>query len=320
MTAYQDFFRQQLAVWPLARQNYESQRLARYRDLWFGDSCRIRLICLPARIGSSSAKITAKGEVDRPCFLCAHRLPPEQQALPLPGTKDFRLLVNPFPVFPQHYTIPSVAHRPQALLSDLELMFSLAGEMSDLVLFYNGGRCGASAPDHQHFQAGSKGLMPLQCDYPAWKAQGARPLRQTGACQVYVLENLLRTGWLIESHDATAACRQIRTLVQLFGEQVRDEAPESRINLLVWFEPADKRFVALLFPRLQHRPACFYAEGPQQRVTSPASVEMSGYYIFPRSSDYEQITPEELIQIYADVCLPEKDIEAISARLPMSLP
>lgn len=320
MTAHQEFFRQQLAVWPLARQNYESQRLARYRDLWFGDACRIRLICLPARIGSSSAKITAKGEVDRPCFLCAHRLPPEQQALPLPGTDDFRLLVNPFPVFPQHYTIPSVAHRPQALLSDLELMFSLAVEMDDLVLFYNGGRCGASAPDHQHFQAGSKGLMPLQCDYPAWKEKGARLLMQTDSCWIYQLAGMLRTGWLIESDTAAAACRKIRCLVQLFGQQVTDEAPESRINLLVWFEPSDKRFVALLFPRLQHRPACFYAQGEQQRITSPASVEMSGYYIFPRSSDYEQVTPQELIRIYADVCLPQKDIDAISGRLPQCQP
>lgn len=320
MTAYQDFFQQQLAVWPLARQNYESQRLARYRDLWFGEWCRIRLICLPARIGSSSAKITAKGEVDRPCFLCNHRLPPEQQALPLPGTNDFRLLVNPFPVFPQHYTIPSVTHRPQALLSDLELMFSLAGEMSDLVLFYNGGRCGASAPDHQHFQAGSKGLMPLQCDYPGWKEKGVKLLGQTATCRIYELTDMLRTGWLIESDTAVAACRQIRTLVQLFGEQIRDEDPESRVNLLVWYESTDKRFVALLFPRLQHRPACFYVEGSRQRITSPASVEMSGYYIFPRCSDYEQITPEELIQIYADVCLPKKNIEAISARLSQSLP
>lgn len=315
MTSHRPFFERQLAVWPLARQNYESQRQAQSRDMWFGSHCRIRLICLPARIGSSSARITAKGEVDRPCFLCSHRLPPEQQALPLPGTEDFHLLVNPFPVFPQHYTIPAVCHRPQALLSELDLMFSLAREMDDLVVFYNGGRCGASAPDHQHFQAGSKGFMPLQSDYPAWKDQGSRLLLQTVESRVYVLKDMLRTGWLIESSTGAAAVRQIRSLIGLFGQQVGEDSPDSLVNLLVWYDREQEGFAALLFPRRQHRPSCFYAQGAQQRITSPASVEMSGYYIFPRSSDYEQISPEELARIYTEVCLSEKDIEAISLKL-----
>ena len=357
------FFEEQIAEWPLAAANYESQHRAVWKDFFYDadeqpvpsavpGGCRIRVVCLPERIGSSSARITAKGQVDRPCFLCPHRLPPEQRGLPLPSAEslslqkpsaeslslkktsaetlseenssgavgetpsnaDFQLLVNPFPVFPHHFTLPLLQHRPQALLEHLEWLLRLAGRMTDSVLFYNGGLCGASAPDHLHFQAGDKGIMPLQADFALWRPFNAETLYERDGLRVSRLRHMLRQGWLVETCPAQdgptptssveKAALAIRSLIEDFGlawQRQYGETidAENKVNLLVWSQ--DGQYVCLLFPRRQHRPACYFSEGPDHMVTSPASVEMGGYYILPRREDFEKATPQAVAAIYREV-------------------
>ena len=320
MRDYHRFFRAQLADWALAADNYASQESAVFEDLYFGDPSdasvpprRLRKICLPKRIGSSSANITAKGQVDRPCFLCPHRLPPEQKGLPLEiGScgEGFQLLVNPFPVFPEHFTLPALAHRPQEICAVLDTFLTLACEMDDMVLFYNGGQCGASAPDHLHFQAVPKGFLPLEAD----GCGEAFAVCDALGCRYWHLEAGFRP-----SADAMedARWRMGRWLERLIGAFAQgwkerygeDIDAENRINLLAWTtEAADGgRLVCLVFPRQKHRPDCFYKEEPDRLVTSPASVEMGGYYIFPRPEDFQKVKPGQIREIFAQVCL-EKDL------------
>lgn len=304
------FFSQQLPVWPLAQANYRNLEQALYKDVYLSAHERIRLVCLPARIASSSAKITAKGEVDRPCFLCSHRLPPEQQHLDF-GACD--ILVNPFPVFAEHYTVPSKQHQKQSLLHLWPEFYRLLKEMpSDYVLFFNGACCGASAPDHLHFQIGQKNCMPLQCDSIA--PEHLQLIRQEAGCKLYRLQDYHRQAWLFDEDGEEAIFPLLQQVLQAFGECKSLETAEDHINVVAWQEGSCRRLI--LFPRAAHRPQCFYAEDESRKmITSPASVEMMAYYIFPRPEDFHKADAQALKEIYHDVCLSPEDMDRICLQL-----
>ncbi len=303
------FFQKQLAAWPLAKANYDNREKALYKDVYLTEHERIRLVCLPARIASSSAKITAKGEVDRPCFLCRHRLPTEQTAL---NYGDFHLLVNPFPVFAQHFTIPTQAHQPQALLAKSETFYRLLDDIAeDYLIFFNGALCGASAPDHLHFQMGEKGVMPLQTD--GLFSKNLRLLTGDSFAEIFELQGYTRQYWFIRSKDNEAAIAALHKILQAFAQVEKVDA-EAMVNVAAWREGTEK--MTLVFPRAAHRPSCFFSEDEQVRmVTSPASVEMMGYYIFPREEDFHKADAEVLRQIYREVSLSPERMHAISKIL-----
>ncbi len=147
---YKTFTAVQLASWPMAKANYDAL-----------DSVELKSFVLekgttyvqfnPERYRSTAAKIDAKSIAERPCFLCEQNRPAEQHRFSL--NENFELLVNPFPIFRHHYTIPSYAHQPQRIQGNVQSMLELAKQLKPLVVFYNGPFCGASAPDHFHFQA-----------------------------------------------------------------------------------------------------------------------------------------------------------------------
>lgn len=314
------FFHKQLPLWPLAQANYDNQAQALVKDIFLAPHERIRLLCLPARIASSSAKITAKGEVDRPCFLCSHRLPPEQMKL---DVGDFHILVNPFPVFPQHFTLPSKQHRRQAILPVKEDFYHFLMEVSeDFVIFFNAALCGASAPDHLHFQMGQKALMPLQAD--GIDSRHLYPVLTYPQVQVYELQEYSRQAWLIKSTDSQFSALALEGLCQAFEESESSRADEAghyaqgasslaqdKINVIAWRD--DGIISTLVFPRAAHRPSCFFAENEQDRiVSSPASVEMMGYYIFPRQEDFHKADAELLRRIYSEVSLSPERVRVVS--------
>src|ERR1035437_1866816 len=148
--------------WDLARKNYDGLKKVKVKTFDFGHY-KIEIQFNPERIVSSSAKVDAKSIEARPCFLCQKNLPPQQRGLAFDD--DFIVLVNPFPIFPEHLTIPSIAHTDQRILGNFGSMLDLAEKLTDFVIFYNGPKCGASAPDHLHFQAGNKGFLPIEKDY-----------------------------------------------------------------------------------------------------------------------------------------------------------
>lgn len=180
--------------WPLVAKNFADLARVEVRTFAF-DGFSVRVQCNPARVVSSAAKVDAAAIAARPCFLCAHNRPSEQMAV---ACGDWEVLVNPFPIFPQHFTLAHKQHQPQEIVAHIADFLDFARRLPDFVVFYNGPRCGASAPDHLHFQAGTKAFLPLIGDYFRLKAAHARLVDTTGSAHTFALDGYLRTVFCIE--------------------------------------------------------------------------------------------------------------------------
>ena len=219
----QKFLTEQLADWETARNNYAALAGVQVREL---NVCGVRYKVQfnPARIVSSGAKVDAKSIQESKCFLCPANLPAQQKGIPFGG--HYQILVNPFPIFPRHLTIPDLNHTPQRIEGRLEDMMELARQLTDFTIFYNGPRCGASAPDHAHFQAGNRGFMPTEAD---WKNQIAGRIADYGKATLYYLNDQPRTTLVIQSSDMASANHLFSLICRLLPEQPEGEP---MLNLL----------------------------------------------------------------------------------------
>jgi ATP adenylyltransferase/5',5'''-P-1,P-4-tetraphosphate phosphorylase II len=285
------FVRSQLAEWPLAAQNYANLKNIRTKEFEF-DNFKLRVQFNPARILSSAAKVDAKSIAERPCFLCSANRPSEQHQIVFGN--EYLILVNPYPIFPTHLTIPSANHTEQLIRGRYGDMLDLATVLDEFVIFYNGPRCGASAPDHFHFQAGSKGFLPLEQDV---QTVFRRPIWSKVNTSCYSLENYLREVFVIESSDR----QSMITFFERFYTQleIKDGEREPMLNIVSWYEAG--KWTSCIFPRKVHRPSLFFAEGSDNLLISPASVDMAGVFIVTRENDFEKIGKEDVAAILKEV-------------------
>lgn len=292
----QKFLTEQLADWETARNNYAALAGVQVREL---NVCGVRYKVQfnPARIVSSGAKVDAKSIQERKCFLCPANLPAQQKGIPFGG--HYQILVNPFPIFPRHLTIPDLNHTPQRIEGRLEDMMKLARQLTDFTIFYNGPRCGASAPDHAHFQAGNRGFMPIEAD---WKNQIAGRIADYGKATLYYLNDQPRTTLVIQSADMASANHLFSLICRLLPEQPEGEP---MLNLLAMYD--EGVWTLFVFPRAKHRPACYTAEGDARLLSSPASVDLGGVFITPVEADFHKISPAIMEQILSEVCLSASD-------------
>lgn len=292
----QKFLTEQLADWETARNNYAALAGVRVKEL---NVCGVRYKVQfnPARIVSSGAKVDAKSIQERKCFLCPANLPAQQKGIPFGG--HYQILVNPFPIFPRHLTIPDLNHTPQRIEGRLEDMMELARQLTDFTIFYNGPRCGASAPDHAHFQAGNRGFMPIEAD---WKNQIAGRIADYGKATLYYLNDQPRTTLVIQSSDMALANHLFSLICRLLPEQPEGEP---MLNLLAMYD--EGVWTLFVFPRAKHRPACYTAEGDARLLSSPASVDLGGVFITPVEADFHKISPAIMEQILSEVCLSASD-------------
>ena len=290
----QSLFAKQLSNWKLAQANYAGLTTVKTKSFSFGDF-DVKVQFNPARIVSSGAKTDAKSIAERKCFLCAANLPAEQKGI---DAGDYTILVNPFPIFPEHFTIPRKEHTDQQIKPYFTDMLRLAEAMDDYILFYNGPKCGASAPDHMHFQAGTKDFLPLMNDYKRLKATHAEVLVEAATFQLSRLNNYLRTVYCIESITMESARDAFEKLYNHFQEE---EGVEPMINIVCMF--GDDKWFTFVLPRKAFRPWQYTAEGEQQLLISPATVEMSGLFITPVESHFERITKENIVSIFEQVSL-----------------
>ncbi len=294
---------EQLKSWELARNNYYALGQVKTRELDF-DTFKIKIQFNPARIVSSAAKVDAKSLKERQCFLCSAHLPNEQKGLPF--GEDYQVLVNPFPIFPEHLTIPTLCHKPQNILPRFGDMLDLANALDKFVIFYNGPRCGASAPDHAHFQAGSRGFLPIEKE---WKATERDLVWMREETSVYALKNYLRNVLVIESRnkkDIVMLFEKIYGMLELAGE-------EPLMNLLAWCECG--WWVTCIFPRVKHRPPCYFAEGNKNLLLSPASVDMGGVFITPLAKDFDKVTKEDARTIFQEISISDTEMDKLVERL-----
>lgn len=288
-----DLLARQLATWETARHSYEALTGVRVKELNVrGVPYKVQFN--PARIVSSGAKVDAKSIRERRCFLCAANRPAEQEGIPFLG--HYELLVNPFPIFPRHLTIPETEHVPQLIGHRFADMLELARELTDFTIFYNGPRCGASAPDHAHFQAGNRGFMPIEAD---WRTRIGETVVQTECATLYSLDDAPRTTLVIDTDDADEACRFFQTIYHALPVPEGDQEP--MMNILALYDSS--RWTIFVFPRAKHRPACYTAEGDARLLSSPASVDLGGVFITPVEQDFLKITADDVAQILSEVCL-----------------
>ncbi len=292
----------QIRCWNTARHNYEALASVQERTLEI-DGIAIRIQHNPGRIASVSSSPLLAAE--RPCFLCNDNLPHEQ--LRLPYTSDYRILVNPFPIFRHHFTIPAVAHTPQRIEKRIKAMLDLARLCSPYTLFYNGARCGASAPMHMHFQAGDGGFLPIESQ---WQEAASVTIATHGDARLSLLEKMLRPIFLITSanddHAATLLDRLCHALPATPNE-------EPMMNIVARYESG--QWIVFLFPRSKHRPDRYYATDASQRLISPGLVEMGGVIITPRPDDFKLLTAQDITEIYREICPGKAVIDNILERL-----
>ena len=290
----QRFFNRQLEKWEAARQRYHDLRGSKTRELVVGSSS-IQVQWNPARMVSTGAKMDKKTIAERPCFLCEQNRPKEQIKKDIDG--QYELLVNPFPILPQHFTIPSLKHQPQRILNSYGEIHKLLEEYPEMMVFYNGPQCGASAPDHAHFQAGTCGVLPLQMSWKRLSSNLTKIVSINDHEDISLIEDYHCTALLIRSRSQYGDEQLFRRLY----DALPDMDPEPMMNIVAWRR--DEDFLSVVFPRTKHRPECYYAEGDEQYIISPGALDMAGLIITPRQEDFDRLTPEKALSILNEITL-----------------
>ena len=296
---------QQLVVWQTPRDNYAALQNVEVKEFKVKRST-IKVQFNPARIVSSAAKVDNKSLKERKCFLCAANRPEVQEGIA--WGENYTILINPFPIFPKHLTIPCNDHTDQRILARIGDMMAIAKDLPGFTLFYNGPKCGASAPDHMHFQAGNRGFLGFETDYLA--ADKKEVISNAGAT-LSLLSGLANAAFLIEAVEIDAATELFVTLYNAL--QIPEGEEEPMLNILCWSE--EGKWKVAVFPRRKHRPACYSAEGDANILISPASVDMGGVFITPLEKDFKKITADDLEQILDEVCLDQSGVEKILNNL-----
>ena len=287
----------QLRDWDVARRNYAALASSTTRLLQVAQST-IVLQFNPERRRSTAARLDKKSLSHRKCFLCTENQPVKQRAL-LWGD-HYKIQVNPYPIFKRHLTIADLNHVPQRLEGRVGDMMLLAGSLPDFVIFYNGPHCGASAPDHMHFQAGAKGEMPL-CDEILHST--IHLLADSDEGLIGYVNNLGRSMYTIETTTIRTAERYAQRLMDLLPRQ--DGEVEPMVNVLCWWNKTDRQWHLVFFPRRKHRPAC-YGEGEGKLLLSPAAVDMGGLWAIPEKKDFDSLTAPQIQALFDELCLKEK--------------
>ena len=324
-----DFIRQQLFAWEEVRERFENLHHSTELKSLPTATCTLAAQHNPTRIHSTKANITQDFLKKRPCFLCDNHRPKIQISLPVEG--KYQVLINPYPILPQHLTIVSRRHTPQSLKGRLGDFCKMAMELPDFLLFYNGARCGASAPDHMHFQAGSRGVVPLERDWAQYEGSLERiyPISTEEIVEVeeagythkhegiYLLRNYACPAFVVIGEKSEGD--QLLLSKLLSALPIASGMNEPDVNLLAWRSSGHAAqpdtTITIIFPRKKHRPACYAAEDSKQCLISPGAIDMAGLIITPRHEDFDALTSQQAAEILAEVTLSESEIATIMRKL-----
>lgn len=302
------FFNRQLEVWTDARHRFRDLKHVETRQ--FSD--QLKLQWNPARIVSTGAKIDKKTLGERPCFLCDKNRPKEQMSKQI--DEKFHLLVNPFPILPVHFTIPARKHQPQLIYKNYGEMHRFISLHSDLMVFYNGPKCGASAPDHLHFQAGTNGILPLQTNWQRLSRNQTDIISLNDEEKISVVRDFIVPAFVIISKSAESDEALFRRLYKAMPQ--RGDETEPMMNIISWRK--GEEFISVVIPREKHRPEAYFAEGDAQFVVSPGALDMSGLIITPREEDFRKLTEEKALSLLQECGVSEEKMNAIIAKLKAS--
>ena len=310
-----ELFNQQLLEWDTARHFYTALNEVKVKETEV-NGCRYQIQFNPARIVSSGAKVDAKTIQERKCFLCGANRPAVQKGIDFNG--HYTILINPFPIFPKHFTIAEKEHTEQLILPRFGDMLDLAKAMEDYVIFYNGPKCGASAPDHAHFQAGNKGFLPLEKE---WKNHITEKISDNLFAINYGFPAFVITASQPHEREEKDGHSEAISLFEKIYDAltVNNDETEPMMNVLAWYETSttggEGTVVVVVIPRAKHRPDCYFAEGDENILISPAAVDLGGVFITPLEKDFEKITDKNVAEILGEVCLNKSTAEKLLAKL-----
>jgi len=247
----------------------------------------------------------------RPCFLCTNNLPKEQNGLRY--DKNYIILCNPYPIFEEHFTIISKKHSEQTLIGHFDDLLNLSRDLGkNYNVFYNGPKCGASAPDHLHFQAATKNTLPVETGYDALKNFTDHFSLKSSKIEIRFIENTLRNYIVMESDHKGELLYAFKIFVKS-GKKIFKPNEEPMINLLASFK--NNKWRIILFPRARHRPSQFFESDKNKTLISPAAIDMSGLFILPREEDFQKLTTDTIIDIYKQVGITKEYFEYIKKKL-----
>ena len=317
------FVGDQLSRWPLACENFRALKNVRVRQMNAG-GLTVNLQFNPARMISSAAKLTKADIAARRCFLCRENRPPEQIMLRFEGRKGkkYHILVNPYPIFPDHLVIASDRHTDQSILHRYVDMLDLARKYSRYIFFYNGPHSGASAPDHHHFQAAPSGLVPLVNDVDELLSSSDQmqdtlhPLVCQADASLYHYRRFTTGVYVIRSQTSKSAAKLFYRLLDCADTPEGESEP--LFNLFSYWKEGEFRSIVVF--RSRHRSHHYFSEGPDHLTMSPGCADMGGVFIVPVEEEYDKITPELLNEMIAEVSLTQKDQDIINNRLTRTQP
>jgi len=288
----EDLFKRQLRAWPQLAKGVEGLARATTRPVridWF----EVFIRHIPHRMGSTTASVDRESVAKRPCFLCAQNLPAEEEGLPF--DENFTIYCNPFPIVDRHVTIAHREHGSQRIADQFGNMLDIAAALPKYFVVYNGPECGASAPDHMHFQAGSRELFPIEKD--------------TVALTDIIVPNYARNVFLLRGRDRSALIDRMDRAIDLLAETT-GRRPEPMVNIAVFHERGE--WVTYLFPRGKHRPEVFHTG---ELTVSPASIDLCGIFVVPMAEHFEKITGDGITAIFREVTLPDDQFQEVAGKL-----
>ncbi|NCB07149.1 MAG: DUF4922 domain-containing protein, partial [Bacteroidia bacterium] len=235
---------------------------------------------------------------------CLENLPAEQKGILFQN--KYLILANPYPIFHQHLTISKTEHHPQEIYPHFADLLNLSRNLPGFTIFYNGPQCGASAPDHFHFQAVKKEELPVEKEFEILENEYAETLFQTKKTKVIAVENYLRRMIAFISDDKNEIRENFEKIYKASGIQ---NGEEPMMNILCNFE--NEKWRVIFFPRGKQRPSHFFETGEKQIIVSPATVEMGGILVLPRENDFKKITKNNIAEIYNEVTIDNEKFETL---------
>ncbi len=298
-------FEDQKLSWPLLGANWDKLSGARLKQFDF-EGFSIQVQNNPKRITSSAAKVDKVSIEKRACFLCLENRPPEEKNVWFGA--EYEILCNPFPIFREHFTIAKAEHTPQVIEGEFRSFLELSKALPELAVFYNAPNCGASAPDHMHFQAGNRGFMPIERELESLKGKYGELLHASDSTKITAVNDGLRRFYVMES-PLRESLEEMGGMAFRFIRELQ-HGEEPMINMLSYYRQG---WQVLLFPRQKHRPWQYFEEGEQNILLSPASVDMGGTLIMPLEKDFEKITREDIEDIFSQVGFSQDHFERMNA-------
>lgn len=303
----EQFFSRQLGCWSETAERFRNLEAVCQKKFDNG----ITLQFNPSRAVSASAKVDDNSIRQRKCFLCKENRPECQLTENAFG--DIEILVNPYPILPLHFTLSAKEHIPQEIGKMYVDMLLLAGEWQGVAIFYNGAKCGASAPDHAHLQTVRAADVPLlSAEWSGVLLPALEPLLMHGEGAVFKVNGYHVPLFMLQSGSVSASVELFTRLLSVMPVSQCESEP--LINVFSYYNSSDG-YVTVVIPRSKHRPECYGVAGDGVRMISPGALDMASLMVTPREFDYIHITAADALAILKEVGISEEVATEISENL-----